>query len=86
MLLKCIMDLESILLEKADFFLLLLVTECICTLCLCYCTLYVALSMFFRVWTSFNLLRIFYVLLFWTSLKDGVRAPEKARGDTNCLS
>ena len=28
------------------------------------------------------LLRMFYVLLFWTSLKD-VRAREKARGDTN---
>ena len=32
------------------------VTECICTLCLC-CTLCVSLSVFFRVCTSFNLLR-----------------------------
>ena len=37
------------------------VTESICTLCLCCCTLYVALSAFVRVWTSFNLLRMFYV-------------------------
>ena len=29
---------------------------------------------------------MFYVLLFWMSLKDGERAREKARGDTNCLS
>ena len=34
------------------------VTECICTLCLFCCTLYVVLSMFFRVWTSFNHLHI----------------------------
>ena len=53
------------------------VTECICTLCLCCCTLYVTLSMFFHVWTSFNLLCMFYVLLFWMSLKDEVR--ESAR-------
>ena len=29
---------------------------------------------------------MFYVLLFWTSLKEGERAREKARGDINCLS
>ena len=55
------------------------VTEGICTLCLCCCTLYVALSVFFRVWTSFNLLRICYVLLFWTSLKDLGRECERKR-------
>ena len=43
-------------------------TECVGTLCLCCCTLSVALSMFFRVWVSFNLLRMFYVLIFWASL------------------
>ena len=42
------------------------VTECISTLCL-YCTLYVALSVFFCVWTSFSVLHMFYVLLIWTS-------------------
>ena len=31
------------------------------------------------------LLHMFYVLLFWTSLKDVVTAREKARGDTNGL-
>ena len=56
------------------------VTECICTLCLCYCTLHVALSIFFHVWTSFNLLCIFYTLLFCASLKDvceSVRGSER---------
>ena len=53
-------------------------TKCICTLC--YCTLYVTLSMFFCVWTSFNLLCVFYMLL-WMSLKDGGRTWEKARGN-----
>ena len=43
-----------------------IVTECICTLCLC-CCMYcgcVALSVFFRVCTSFDLLRMCYVLWF----------------------
>ena len=43
-----------------------IVTECICTLCLC-CCLYsgcVALSVFFRVCTSVDLLRMRYVLWF----------------------
>ena len=40
------------------------VTKCICKLCLCCCTLCVFLSVLFRVWTSFNLLRMCYVLLF----------------------
>ena len=40
--------------------------------------------MFFRVLSI--LLRTFYVLLYWTSQKDGGRAREKVRGDTNCLS
>ena len=53
------------------------VTECICTVCLGCCTLSVTLSMFFHVWTSFNLLCMFYMLLFWTSLKVEVR--ESAR-------
>ena len=35
------------------------VTVCFCTLCLCCYTLYGALSVFFRVWTSFSLLRMF---------------------------
>ena len=55
-----------------------IVTECICTLCLCYCTLYFTLSMFFHAWTSFTHLRMFYVLLFWMSLKDMVKAQRKA--------
>ena len=58
------------------------VTKCNCILCLC-CTLYVILSAFVRVWTSFNLLCMFYVL-FWTSLKDMAR--DKAKGNTNSLS
>ena len=57
----------------------LAVTECICRLCLCCCTLHVALSVFFCVWTSFNLLRMFYVLSFWTSLRE---RNKKTRGDT----
>ena len=32
------------------------------------------------------LLRMFYVLLFWSSRKDVERSREKARSDTNCLS
>ena len=42
------------------------VTEFICKLCLCHCTLYVALLMFFCVWTPFIHLHIFYILLFGT--------------------
>ena len=61
------------------------VTECICTLCLCCCTLYVALSVFFRVWTSFNLLDMFYVIFDVTKRLDG-RAREKARSYANGLS
>ena len=40
------------------------VTECICTLCLCCCMYfgYVALSVFFRVCTSIDLLRMRYNL------------------------
>ena len=53
------------------------VTKKIGTLCVCCCTLYVALSMFFHVWTSFNLLYMFYVLLFWMSLKEVVRERAK---------
>ena len=52
------------------------VTKCICTLCLCCCTLCVALSVFFRVCTSFSLLRMFYVSLFWTSLRQRQRKRE----------
>ena len=55
------------------------VTESICTLCLCCYTLYVALSMFVRAWTSFNLLRMVYVLLFCTGLKDVMRERERKR-------
>ena len=51
---------------------------------LCYCTLYVALPVFFRAWTSFSLLRMFYVLLFYK--RHGVKAREKARCNTNSLS
>ncbi len=42
------------------------VTECICTLCLCCCMYfgYVALSVFCRVCTSVDLLRMLYVLWF----------------------
>ena len=42
------------------------VTECICTLCLCCCMYFgcVALSLFFRVCTSVDLLRMRYVLWF----------------------
>jgi len=53
------------------------VTKKIGTLCVCCCILYFALSMFFCVWTSFNLLWMFYVLLFWISLKDVVRERER---------
>ena len=53
-------------------FYYVIVTECTCTLFLYCCTLYVALSVFFRVQTSFNLLRMVYVLLYWTSQKDVV--------------
>ena len=40
------------------------VTECICTLCLCCCMYFVcaALSVFFRVCSSFDLLRMCYAL------------------------
>ena len=75
----------------ADFFLLfilfILVTEYICILSLCYCTLYVTHSVtvtgffFFCVWMSFNWIiiwHIFYVLLFWTSQKDMQRTWEAA--------
>ena len=67
------------------------VTKKIGTLCVCCCNLYVALSMFFRVWTkrtlshtdvlqrTFNLLYMFYVLLFWMSLKEVVRERAKRR-------
>ena len=53
---------------------------CVCVCVLLY-SIYVSLSRFFRVWTPFNILRMFCVLLFWTSQKDVVRAREKARGD-----
>ena len=48
-----------------------IVNECICTLCFCCYTLYVTLSLFFCVWTSFDLFTcICYALLFLTSRKD----------------
>ena len=57
------------------------VTECICTLCLCYCTLYVTVRVtsffFFCVWTSFHCQKFSYILLFWMSLEDMVRVREK---------
>ena len=46
---------------KKRFIRIIIVTECICTLCLCCCTLCVALSVLFRVCTSFDLLRMCYV-------------------------
>ena len=56
------------------------VTECICTLCLCCCTQCVTLSVLFRVWTSFNVLRIHVLrVVIWTSLKDVVRQRERKR-------
>ena len=60
-----------------------IVTKCICTLCLCCCTLRVALSMFFRVWTSFNVLR---VVILDVTKRRGESAREKARGNSNGLS
>ena len=69
-------------------FYYVIVTERIFTLCLCCCTLYVDLSVFFCLRTSFSLLRMVYVFLYWTSEKDAVyvRARKKARGDINSLS
>ena len=61
------------------------VTECICTLCCC--TLIVALSVFFRVWTSFNLLDNYVLrVIFDVTKRRNGRAREKARSDTNGLS
>ena len=61
------------------------VTECICTLCLCCCmySVRVALSVFFRVCASFDLLRMCYVLWFRRHYKS---EREKARGKNNDLS
>ena len=66
------------------------VTECICSLCLCSCMYlgYVALSVFFRVCTSVNLLRMRYVLRFRrhyeTSLE--LRAREGEREEQRPLA
>ena len=44
----------------------------------CCCTLHVALSVFFRMCMSFNLLHMFHVLLFRTSLRcEGARESER---------
>ena len=72
------------------------VTECICTLCLCCCTLYVTLSsvsvssfFFYCVWgrimTSLINNSFTYVLriIIWGTTE---RAREKARGNNNGLS
>ena len=49
--------------------------------------IYIVLSVFFRVWTSFNFLHMFYMLLFWTSLKDMMReCKREVRGNTNSVS
>ena len=59
------------------------VTKCICTLCLCCCmySLRVTLVVFFRACTSFDLLRMCYVLWFRhhceTSLQKRVREGER---------
>ena len=56
------------------------VTECFCTLCLCCCTQCVALSVFFRVCTSFDLLRMCYMLWFRRHYKtewDSARESER---------
>ena len=72
------------------FFLYIYVTECICTLCLYSCMYlgYVALSVFFRVCTSVNLLRMRYVLRFRrhyeTSLE--LRAREGEREEQRPLA
>ena len=58
------------------------VTECICTLCLCCCTLCVALSVFFRVCTSFDLLRMCYVLWFRRHYKSERQRERRREGRT----
>ena len=68
----------------------IVVTECICTLCLCSCMYlgYVALSVFFRVCTSVSLLRMRYVMRFRrhyeTSLE--LRAREGEREEQRPLA
>ena len=62
------------------------VIECICTLCLC-CTLCVALSVFFRVCTSFDLLRMCYALWFrrhYKSVWDRAREGEREQRTLVC--
>ena len=68
-------------------------TECICTLCLCCCALYVALSMFFCVWTSFYLSHFIFIfhkcftfVILDITRRRGVRVREKVRGNTNSYS
>ena len=48
---------SKIVCDQVRTLLFYFLTECICIEYLCYSTLYIALSMFFRVGTSFNLLR-----------------------------
>ena len=70
--------------------LLMNVTECIRTscLCLCCCTQCVALSVFFRMCTSFNLICMCYVLWFRVDviIRLSESAWEKARVNNNNLS
>ena len=65
-------------------------TVCVVVLCIyiyIYIYIYIVLSVFFRVWTSFNFLHMFYMLLFWTSLKDMMReCKREVRGNTNSVS
>ena len=72
------------------------VTECICTLCLCCCPLYITLSVsvssFFlrwlwgRIMTSFICSNSFTYVLRIVILDVSETAREKARGNNNCLS
>ena len=63
------------------------VTECTCALCLCCCTLCVSLSVFFRVSTSFDLLRMCYVFWFRRHYKtEWESVGEKCERNNNDLS
>ena len=61
--------------------ILCVVTECICTLCLCCCMYfgYVALSMFFRVCTSVDLLHMRYVLWFRRHYETSLKSKSERR-------
>ena len=73
--------------HPVTYILKIYVAECICSLCLCCCALCVALSVFFCALTSFDLLRMCYVLWLRRHYKsEWERAREKARGNNNDLS